>query len=111
STSQVAPSDVPAFDLSPFYISGALAEANKSRPELRRLNLQKDINVLDVQYFKNQTLPQVDITSTVATTGLAGTPLNPNVPEFLVGGYGKDLSNLFSVKTRNINMGVTISFP
>ena len=110
-TAQITPTDEPAFDLSPVDLSGALAEGHKSRPELRRLNLQKDINVLDVKYFKNQTLPQVDITSTVATTGLAGTPLNPNVPEFLVGGYGKDLSNLFSLKTRNINMGVTISFP
>src|SRR5437016_9677700 len=110
-SAEVTPTDSPAFDLSPVDLSGALAEGHKSRPELRRLNLQKDINVLDVKYFKNQTLPQVDITSTVATTGLAGTPLNPNVPEFLVGGYGKDLSNLFSLKTRNINMGVTISFP
>ena len=44
-------------------------------------------------------------------TGLAGTALNPNAPNFLIGGYGQDLSNLFSFKTRNINLGVTISFP
>jgi len=110
-SAQLTPTDTPAFDLSPIDLTAALDEAHKNRPELRRLNLQKEINGLDVQYFKNQTLPQVDIVSTVATTGLAGTALNPNAPNFLIGGYGQDLSNLFSFKTRNINLGVTISFP
>jgi len=110
-TAQLTPTDEPAIDVSPVNLTAALDEAHKSRPELRRLNLQKDINSIDVQYFKNQTLPQVDITSTFATTGLAGTPLSPNVPGFLQGGYGQDLSNLFKFKTRNLNLGMTISFP
>ena len=110
-TAQITPTDEPAFDVSPVNLNAALEEAHKGRPELHRLNLQKEINVLDIQYFKNQTQPQVDITSTFATTGLAGTPLNPNVPTFLQGGYGKDLSNLFSFKTRNLTLGMTISFP
>jgi outer membrane protein len=110
-TAQITPTDEPTFDLVPVNLTAALDEAHKNRPELRRLNLQKEINTVDVQYFKNQSLPQVDITSTFATTGLAGSPLNPNVPTFLQGGYGQDLSNLFGFKTRNINLGVTISFP
>ena len=110
-SAQITPTDTPAFDLSPVNLTAALDEAHKSRPELRRLNLQKDINSVDLQYYRNQTLPQVDIVSTAAATGLAGTALNPNVPAFLNGGYGQDLSNLASLKTRNINVGVTISFP
>ena len=96
----------------------ALEEAHKNRPELRRLNLQKEINGIDLQFYKNQTKPQIDLTGTVATTGLAGTPCDPVTntrcsppPTNLVGGYGKDLSNLFSFETRNITAGVTISFP
>jgi len=121
-----------------------------------RLNLQKGINVVINLYFKNQTLPQMDIQSTVATTGLAGTALGlpagtqvplisgssttsssafllsqiqdiqrragfpvatvPNVatsgaPTNLIGGYGQDLRNLFSFSTRNVTVGVAISFP
>jgi len=121
-TAQLTPTDEPLFDVSPVNLTASLDEGHKNRPELRRLNLQKEINTLDVQYFKNQTLPQVDIVSTVATTGLAGAqiPCTPNpvtgrtcpvVPTNLIGGYGQDLSNLFSLKTRNINLGVTISFP
>jgi len=121
-SAQLTPTDTPAFDLSPVNLTAALDEAHKNRPELRRLTLQKDINSVDLQYYKNQTLPQVDITSTVAATGLAGSkvPCTPDpatgktcpiVPTNLIGGYGQDLSNLFSVKTRNITAGVTISFP
>ena len=29
----------------------------------------------------------------------------------LIGGYGKDLSNLFSFKTRNITVGLAIQIP
>src|SRR5712691_5028112 len=155
-SAQLTPTDTPAFDLSPVDLNGSLEEARKSRPELRRLNLQKEINAVDVQYYQNQNLPQVDLTSTVAATGLAGSATGlpsgtlvplisgssttsstgfllaqiqdiqrragfpvatvPNVatsgaPANLIGGYGQDLSNLFGFGTRNISVGVAISFP
>jgi HAE1 family hydrophobic/amphiphilic exporter-1 len=136
-----------------------LKEARDNRPELRRLRLDSDINSIDLQYFKNQTRPQVDITSTLATTGLAGKDVSgaipagtllpiisgdPNVsasafllaqirdiqqragfpiaqvpvvpapggpPADLIGGYSKDLSNLFSFRTRNITIGLAIQLP
>lgn len=155
-SAQLTPTDIPTFDISPVNLSAALDDAHKNRPELRRLNLQKDINTVDLQFYRNQTLPQVDIQSTVATTGLAGTQVGvlpgtlvplisgtpnssssafllaqiqdiqnragfpiatvPNVATggvapYLVGGYGKDIANLFSFSTRNITVGVAISFP
>lgn len=155
-SAQLTPTDTPAFDMSPVNLTASLEEAHKNRPELRRLDLQKDINTVDIQYFKNQTKPQVDIQSTVATTGLAGASLglpagtpvplisgNPTtnqqafllaqiqalrlnaalplavVPNTaasgaapnLIGGYGQDLRNLFGFSTRNITVGVAISFP
>lgn len=155
-SAQLTPTDTPTFDISPVNLSAALDDAHKNRPELRRLNLQKDINTVDIQFYKNQTLPQVDIQSTVATTGLAGTQVGvppgtlvplisgtpnssssafllaqiqdiqnragfpvaivPNVATggvapYLVGGYGKDIANLFSFSTRNLTVGVAISFP
>ena len=155
-SAQLTPTDTPSFDMTPVNLSASLDDAHKNRPELRRLNLQKDINTVDLQFYQNQTLPQVDIQSTVATTGLAGTALglpagtqvplisgNPatstnafllsqiqdiqrraafpvaTVPTVsssgiapdLVGGYGKDLANLFGFSTRNITVGVAISLP
>jgi outer membrane protein TolC len=120
-SAQITPTDSPAFDLSPIDLNGSLEEARKNRPELRRLNLQKEITGIDIQYFKNQTKPQIDLTGTIATTGLAGTPCIPNPadpnnrcsapPTNLVGGLGKDLSNLGGLSTYNVTVGAAISFP
>lgn len=73
-SAQVTPTDTPKFDATPVNLNDALREARANRPELRRLNLQNDINQIDQKFFRNQTKPQVDIQSTIATTGLAGTP-------------------------------------
>ena len=158
-SSQITPTDTPKFDAAPVNLNDALKEARENRPELRRLRLQNDINGIDIQYFKNQTKPQIDIQSTLATTGLAGKDVSgapvagtllpiisgdPNVnaqafllqqiqalrlnallppaivplvpsqggpPGDLIGGYGKDLSNLFGFKTRNVTVGLAIQFP
>jgi len=120
-SAQLTPTDTPAFDLSPVDLRLSLEEARKNRPELRRLNLQKEITDIDIRYFNNQTKPQVDLTGTVATTGLAGTacvpdPTNPfdrcsPPPTNLVGGFGKDLRNLAGLNTYNVTVGVAISLP
>lgn len=158
-SAQITPTDTPKFDAAPVNLNDALKEARDNRPELRRLRLQNDINKIDIQYFKNQTRPQVDLVSTLASTGLAGTdssgapaagtllpiisgdpdtvanafllaqirdiqaragfplaivPLVPSLggpPSDLIGGYGKDLSNLFGFKTRNVTIGVAIQLP
>jgi HAE1 family hydrophobic/amphiphilic exporter-1 len=158
-SAQLTPTDTPTFDTTPVNLNDALKEARDNRPELRRLRLQNDINKIDVQYFKNQTKPQIDIQSTLATTGLAGKDVSgaspagteipiingdpardpsaflllqirdiqnramfplavvPTVPSpggppsALIGGFGKDLSNLFSLKTRNVTVGLSIQIP
>lgn len=156
---QVTPTDNPTFDERPVNLNEALKEARENRPELRRLRLEEDINKVDLQYFKNQTRPQIDLVSTLATTGLAGkdvsgalppgtlvpiiggtpdtnssafllqqirdiqvragfpqavVPLVPTAggpPPDLIGGYAKDLGNLFGFKTRNVTVGVAIQIP
>lgn len=158
-SAQITPTDTPSFDMTPVNLNEALKEARANRPELRRLRLQNDINAIDITYFKNQTRPQVDVVSTLATTGLAGKDVSgalpdgtlvpiitgdPNAnasafllqqirdvqqragfplavvptqlasggpPADLIGGYGRDLANLFSFRTRNITVGVAIALP
>jgi len=158
-SAQVTPTDTPKFDTTPVNLDDALKAARENRPELRRLRLQNDINAIDLQFFKNQTKPQIDLTGTVALTGLAGTDVSGALPPGtqvplifgnpatnssvfllqqlqaiqlaqglpvtasplvtaqggpntdLIGGYAQDLSNLVTGKTRNVTVGVTISFP
>ena len=78
-SAQVTPTDTPKFDTNPVNLVDALKAARDNRPELRRLRLQNDINDIDIRYFKNQTKPRIDLTGTVALTGLAGTNLAPIV--------------------------------
>jgi len=121
-TAQLTPTDTPSLDLSPVDLRGALEEAHKNRPELARLNFQKEINTLDLQYFRNQAKPQIDLTGAITSTGLAGTPALcvpdpvtgrtcPVTPSKYIGGYGQDLTNMFTFKTREINIGVSIQIP
>jgi len=161
-SNQLTPTDTPTFDSNPVNLPDALKAARDNRPELRRLRLQNEINDLDISFFKNQTKPQIDLTGTLALTGLAGQRVStavtvppgtlipiidgdplfdpsaflldqirkiqiaqglpqavvPLVPaqgsilnSTLVGGYGRDLRNLLGGDTRNITVGVAISFP
>lgn len=159
-SSQLTPTDTPKLDTTAVNLEDALKAARENRPELRRINLQNDINQIDITYFKNQTRPQVDLTGTVALTGLAGTDVSNALPPGtlvplisgnpltnsnafflqqvrniqialglpvaesplvattgggpnpdLIGGYMRDLSNLFGGKTRNITVGVAFSLP
>jgi outer membrane protein TolC len=114
------PVDAPTFDAAPVNLNDALREARANRPELARLKTQREISDLDLQYFKNQARPRVDIEATVSTTGLAGSPIVPTgsvnaetdtLPETLVGGYGRTLRNLVGLGTRNIVVGVRIEIP
>jgi HAE1 family hydrophobic/amphiphilic exporter-1 len=70
-SSQMLPTDEPNFDQTPVKLDDALAEAKQNRPELRRLNLQREINDIDIKYFKNQTKPIVDLTGSVYLNGIA----------------------------------------
>ncbi|HZT60216.1 MAG TPA: TolC family protein, partial [Pyrinomonadaceae bacterium] len=70
----LSPTDQPSFDETPVNLDSALKEARENRPELRRLQLEQDVNAINLQYFKNQTKPRIDLTGTIQTNGLAGTP-------------------------------------
>jgi len=122
-SAQLVPTDSPVLDLSPVDLTGALDEAHKNRPELSRIKFQKEINTIDLRYYRDQAKPQIDLTGALITSGLAGTPaaaLTPCPPpagatacvnSTYIGGYGQDLANMFKFKTREINVGVAISFP
>ncbi|HVF41890.1 MAG TPA: TolC family protein [Pyrinomonadaceae bacterium] len=126
----LVPTDQPSFDETPLNLETALREARDNRPELRRLKLESQVSDINLQYYRNQTKPRIDLTGTVQTNGLAGTPgLSPAtgqpiptctgneaegqacIPQNFVGGYGRTLQNLFNFKTRQIVVGVTIQIP
>lgn len=72
-TLALVPTDKPVFDEKESTISldEAMKDAIANRYELQRLKLQKEINQIDISYFRNQVKPQIDLNSTFNLGGLA----------------------------------------
>src|SRR6185369_9384617 len=67
----LVPTDQPNVGLEPASMDQALKDAMENRYELKRLKLDREINDIDVHFFKNQTKPQVDLNSTFFLGGFA----------------------------------------
>lgn len=67
----LVPTDSPVFSLDPISLDTAVSDAIANRPELSRLRLEEEINNIDLDYFKNQTKPQIDLVTTISLDGLA----------------------------------------
>lgn len=94
----------------------AMTEALANRVEIEQLQINEDINAIDLNYYKNQTKPQIDLVGSYTSAGLAGAP-NPlsagaaNLPANLIGGYGNSLGNLLQQDYPTYRFGVQISLP
>lgn len=78
--SRIEPAD--SFEIAPVSIplSNAIKTAQENRPEVKQLNLQKDVNQINVDFFANQAKPQIDLIGSYTMGGLGGNPQNPNQP-------------------------------
>ena len=65
------PTDTPAFSTDPVNLQDAVNDALANRFELRSLKLSQDINKIDIDYYKNQTKPQIDLNTSFSLNGLA----------------------------------------
>jgi outer membrane protein TolC len=117
-STRLQPTDEPSLAATPINLKDSLAEAFANRPELRVLRVQQDINKIDTQLFKNQTLPRVDLQTTVLKFALAGslvpltnTTTTDPLPANVVGGYGQALRNLTGLNTGTISVGAAIQIP
>jgi outer membrane protein TolC len=64
-----------------------LAKAN--RPEIRQLNLQKEVNQVNIAFYRNQAKPQINFVAGYTMFGVGGTPATstgPNCEPFDVNG-------------------------
>lgn len=65
------PTDKPVFSLDPISLDDAMKDALANRFELQRLRLQKEINTIDIDYFRNQTKPRIDLVTSFSLDGLS----------------------------------------
>lgn len=119
--SQIDPTDQPQFGQSTFNLEESTRLAFTNRPELDQMRLQVEQKQIDIDFFKNQTKPQVDLVALYTNTGLAGAPVqsldldgNPQTAEVLPrfqGGFVRSIRNLIGQDFRTYQVGVSISFP
>lgn len=71
---------VEKFEVQPLVmpLNDALKLAMENRPEIKQFALQRDINQVDVDFYRNQAKPQIDLVGTYATNGVGGTSLRPD---------------------------------
>jgi outer membrane protein len=84
--SVIKPLDDPEFESHSFSLSDAVALALKNRPELEQIRLQKLQNRININYFKNQLKPQLNLVALYSTTGFAGTPTPGAITAITPGG-------------------------
>jgi HAE1 family hydrophobic/amphiphilic exporter-1 len=120
--SELAPVEQPQIDsTASLPLDDALKLAVQNRPEMEQFRLRGELNKIDAEYFRNQTKPQVDFFMAYGSVGLAGAVRKRTTPspfpdfgpppEFLVGGYGQSLANLFKNDFRSWRFGMNINLP
>ncbi len=113
---EIRPMDAPSVEDYAVDVDDAIRVALQRRPELRSERVQLDTNEYEVRYFRNQTLPQVDLEGLVQLTGVGGTELvregffGPAV-ETIPGGYGDALSQMGGFDYRDWRLGLSFSYP
>src|SRR5262249_6156530 len=58
-------------------LQSAINIAMDRRPEIKQLEFQGELNKIDIDFFKNQEKPQIDLIALFGGTGLGGQPLTP----------------------------------
>ncbi|MGH9915400.1 MAG: TolC family protein, partial [Pyrinomonadaceae bacterium] len=79
-STQIMPTDHPTYSDTPVNLDDVLKEARANRPELSRLRLQQDINKIDLDFFRDQTRPQIDLRASYISRGIAGSSIAATDP-------------------------------
>jgi outer membrane protein TolC len=114
----IRPVDLPQLSPAPTDVEGAVRSALAQRTDL--INLRKNIesNDVNIRYFKNQSQPALDLTTSYGAQGLGGpelvrqgSGLDAPVGSIRPGGYTDALGLLRGLDYPNWNFAVTLSYP
>ncbi|HEX7485018.1 MAG TPA: TolC family protein [Vicinamibacterales bacterium] len=109
--------DPPVFRAQEVDVDAAVKNALEKRTDL--VNMRKNLEATDIniRYFKNQILPDLNVQAGYGLAGQGGTVYTfndsfPPVPTSVVeSGYGKVLSRMFSNDFHSWSLAVTVGYP
>jgi outer membrane protein len=116
-TSVVEPVDRPDFQPQPIDIGAATQRALSARTDVMQVRKTQEANATTLRLLENQDLPQVNLQTRYATTGIGGTTfitegsgVNREVKEIIPGGYLDALSSLFRQRLPAWSLALNISY-
>ncbi len=114
----IRPVDLPSLGPAPSDIDGAIRKALAERTDVISAKKNLDSNDVSLRYFKNQSMPAVDLNASYGAQGLGGTAIvrtgplgNQTVSQIIPGGYGDALSLLRARDFPTWNLNLTMSYP
>ena len=114
----IRPVDLPSLAPAPTDIEGAVRRALSERTDLMNLRKNIESNDVNIRYFKNQSMPALDLTTSYGAQGLggpelvrSGSGLDAPVGAIRPGGYVDALGLLRGLDYPNWNFALTLSYP
>jgi len=114
----IRPVDLPSLGPAPSDIDGAIRRALAERTDVLSARKNLDSNDVSLRFFRNQSLPAVDLNASYGAQGLGGTAIvrtgplgNQTVQAIIPGGYGDALALLKARDYPTWNLNVTMTYP
>jgi outer membrane protein TolC len=113
---ELRPVDLPSLEPAPTDVEGAVRRGLERRTDL--MNSRKNLQSSDVslRYFRNNTLPEVDLIASYGSQGIGGTSIrraglgSDTILETIPGGYTDALRLLTNRDYPNWNMQVNVTY-
>jgi outer membrane protein TolC len=109
--------DPPTFRAQEVDVNAAVRNALDKRTDIVNMRKNLEASDINIRYFKNQVLPDLNVQAGYGLTGQGGTAYQftdtfPPVPISVVDtGYGTVLSRMFSNDFHNWSLAVTVGYP
>jgi outer membrane protein TolC len=109
--------DVPAFRAQDVDVDAAVRAALDRRTDIANMRKTLESAAIGIRYYRNQTLPDLNVQAGYGLTGQGGTTYQfndtfPPVPTSVVEkGWGSVLSQMFGNDFHNWSLAVTVAYP
>jgi outer membrane protein len=114
----IRPVDLPSLEPAPADVEGAVRRALSERTDIINARKTLDSSDINIKYFKDLSMPALDLTTSYGAQGLGGpelvrtgsgldAPIGSQIP----GNYADALGLLRSLEYPNWNFAVTLSYP
>jgi outer membrane protein TolC len=116
-TLQIVPADLPTFQPGGVDVDVAVRNALDGRTDLQQVRKTLEANDINIQFFRNETLPDVTASIDYGLTGLGGTQFlrGDGFPGPIIGqsqrSFGSVLGDLFGNNYPNWTASLNVSYP